>query len=95
VALGWFVAVAIAIAIIFSKYDDVKDLDVTMTNAWSNTENSVYEAVTRPLWACAVAWVIWACCVGYGGHFMLLFSHTLTCKQERKCLVVFEIWRCS
>ncbi|XP_018567001.1 nose resistant to fluoxetine protein 6-like isoform X2 [Anoplophora glabripennis] len=39
--------------------------------------NSFYIALIRPVWALCVAWVIWACAMGYAGPVNTFLSHPL------------------
>ena len=34
---------------------------------WSGMQTAMFEALSRPLWGLALAWIIYACSVGQGG----------------------------
>ncbi|KAK7482994.1 hypothetical protein BaRGS_00025771, partial [Batillaria attramentaria] len=74
VFLGWLLAVAVGLTCVYVNYDDIEGISKTFVPNWSIDEAAVYEGFSRPAWACAVAWVIFACCTGYGGFVNTLLS---------------------
>lgn len=72
--LGWTAAWLLGLAVVYLPFHTFKDVYVNNVPAWTNAQNSAYEAVSRPLWSAAVAWVVWACCTGYGGFVNALLS---------------------
>ena len=59
--LGWLVATAIGILVIYGLYDE------SGAPHLSNTLNAFYNAAHRTGWGLAVAWVVVACATGNGG----------------------------
>ena len=74
VLLGWALAAACNLAVIYGliEYDQGKAKESLSVNAF-------YQACSRTAWGLGLAWVIFACCRGYGGNvcsqFMLSFSN--------------------
>uniref|UniRef100_A0A1I8F2B8 Acyl_transf_3 domain-containing protein n=1 Tax=Macrostomum lignano TaxID=282301 RepID=A0A1I8F2B8_9PLAT len=71
VALLWLVAAGVALSIVYGLYD------------LSQNVASLYNAVYRPLWAAAVAWVTIACVTGNGGWVNSLLSQPLFAPLSR------------
>ncbi|CAG0883124.1 unnamed protein product [Darwinula stevensoni] len=69
VALGWGVATATALAIIYGLTEQFK-LDGEQLSV---TANAFYGGFHRTAWATCVAWVVFACVNGYGGTLHLPF----------------------
>ena len=62
----------IAVLIVYCSYSKYAD----NVPPWSNVQNAVFEALSRPFWALCVAWVVFACYNGRGGN-----NHILYCKS--------------
>ena len=89
VFLGWLIATASGLTVVYVLYDNSKDLYPDMIGTWSNAGASVYEALSRPAWACAVCWVVFACCTGYGGIVRVCVSVCVcVCARARVCVCV-------
>uniref|UniRef100_A0A8D7ZYQ8 Nose resistant to fluoxetine protein 6 n=1 Tax=Culex pipiens TaxID=7175 RepID=A0A8D7ZYQ8_CULPI len=70
--LGWLTSLAIMIACLVGAYG---------TNHPNSHQNgflvdALYETGRHVLWACSVAWIIFACTTGYGGPINTLLSAT-------------------
>lgn len=78
VSLGWMVSTAVCGAILFGLYPTYKhygSLDVNVA--------AFYNAVSRPLWCCAMAWIVVACVHGYGGPVNTFLSLKLWMPLSR------------
>ena len=64
VALGWALATAIGLAVLYGLSDLLDPLTVPEINAATKV---IYGTFHRLAWAIAVGWVIFACVSGYGG----------------------------
>ncbi|XP_025084527.1 nose resistant to fluoxetine protein 6-like [Pomacea canaliculata] len=73
-ALGWLVAAAAGLTCVYVMFDNVKNFYQTFQGAWNMDQYTAYETLSRPVWACAVAWVIFACCSGSGGFVNTFLS---------------------
>uniref|UniRef100_A0A1I8IP37 NRF domain-containing protein n=1 Tax=Macrostomum lignano TaxID=282301 RepID=A0A1I8IP37_9PLAT len=78
VALLWLVAAGVALSIVYGLYD----VDGGRVKLSQNVA-SLYNAVYRPLWAAAVAWVTIACVTGNGGWVNSLLSQPLFAPLSR------------
>ncbi|PVD35697.1 hypothetical protein C0Q70_02660 [Pomacea canaliculata] len=74
VLLGWLVATAVGLVAVYTQFDNIKGLDKTLHLTWDSNQFAVYETLSRPAWACAVAWVILACCTEHGGFVNTFLS---------------------
>ncbi|XP_025084471.1 O-acyltransferase like protein-like isoform X1 [Pomacea canaliculata] len=74
VLLGWLSAAGVGLTAVYTQFDNVKDVDKTLHLAWDSNQFAVYEALSRPAWACAVAWVVLACCTDHGGFVNTFLS---------------------
>lgn len=63
--VGWLLATAAALSIVYSPYSENKDGG----EPWTNVQRAFYEGFGRPAWGLCVAWVIFACHTGCGGKF--------------------------
>ncbi|KAL1491689.1 hypothetical protein ABEB36_012250 [Hypothenemus hampei] len=68
VAVSWLAAFAVLISCIFLGQD------VLMDSQYHPYSNALYNTFARPAWALGICWVIYACCVGYGGIINLILS---------------------
>lgn len=75
---GWIAAAGVALSIIYGLYD-VDGGRVTLAQGVS----SFYNAVYRPAWAAAVAWVTVACVTGNGGWVNSFLSQPLFAPLSR------------
>ncbi|XP_013412597.1 nose resistant to fluoxetine protein 6 [Lingula anatina] len=66
--LGWAVATAAGLAVVYGLHD------VYQGHPLSNDVSALYITVSRTVWGACVAWVIYACCTGYGGFVNTLMS---------------------
>ena len=60
--IGWLLAAAIAILVLYGTYDS------SGVPKLSNTASAIYNATARTGWGVAMAWVIVACATGNGGR---------------------------
>jgi hypothetical protein len=74
VLLGWLAALATMGAVVFSSYDEFKEGG----DRWSASAHAAYDTLARSAWGVAVGWVIFACCMGYGGNNSSSFSALIT-----------------
>lgn len=63
--VGWFLAIAVALLLIYLPYTENRKDGVP----WLVAERAAFEAVSRILWGLVVGWVIYACTVGHGGNY--------------------------
>ncbi|XP_071119326.1 nose resistant to fluoxetine protein 6-like [Haliotis cracherodii] len=66
--LGWAIATAVALAVLYGLYDDANGHHLTVDAA------AFYNAVHRTAWGACVAWVVFACATGNGGFVNTLLS---------------------
>ena len=62
--LGWCVAAAVALAVVFGTYEPAQG------NLMTPAGSAIYNAFHSTAWGAAVAWVIIACDSGYGGNYL-------------------------
>ncbi|KAL3870231.1 hypothetical protein ACJMK2_038308 [Sinanodonta woodiana] len=65
--VGWLIATGIAMAVLYGLYDPYD-------NTRSNGVSAFYLSTARTAWGVALAWVIFACAIGYGGFINTLLS---------------------
>ena len=63
--IGWCVAIAIGLSVVYGLYDFYKDYPSTKIGG--EGESLFYISTSRLAWSLALAWVIFVCAVGYGG----------------------------
>ncbi|BFZ22751.1 hypothetical protein BsWGS_25791 [Bradybaena similaris] len=68
--LGWVVSGVVIILLPYITYLENREGG----QAWSGLQTAVYEAISRPAWALAVSWVIFACSTGQGAFVGKLLS---------------------
>ena len=61
VILGWLVAAACALAVLYGLYD------VSNGHPLSTPVSAFYSSTHRTVWAAAIGWVLFACTTGNGG----------------------------
>ncbi|WAR11321.1 NRF6-like protein [Mya arenaria] len=66
--LGWFLSLAVFCTVTYSLYTDKR------SHILSLHESAAYFSLHRTGWGLAMAWVIVACCTGYGGWINELLS---------------------
>ena len=64
--IGWCVAIAIGLSVVYGLYDFYKDYPSTKIGG--EGESLFYIGTSRLAWSLALAWVIFVCAVGYGGR---------------------------
>uniref|UniRef100_T1J952 Nose resistant-to-fluoxetine protein N-terminal domain-containing protein n=1 Tax=Strigamia maritima TaxID=126957 RepID=T1J952_STRMM len=79
VVAGWFIAVGLSSAVMFGTYNSVLTQDV----------ESFYLALSRSAWSVALAWMIFACCNGYGGVVNSILSWPFWQPFGRICGKIF------
>ncbi|KAK3104354.1 hypothetical protein FSP39_000152 [Pinctada imbricata] len=69
-AIVWFLSIGVCVSIVYSTFSK----NQAGGHEWTDLQQQVYEALTRPAWALAVAWIIYACHNDLGGkNFILIF----------------------
>ncbi|OWF42582.1 uncharacterized protein LOC110460880 [Mizuhopecten yessoensis] len=68
--VGWTIATAVALTLVYSTYSTNKEGGVV----WTNVQNAFYEGFGRPVWSLCVAWVIFACHNDMGGYVNSILS---------------------
>ena len=63
--LGWIVAGAINMLVLYGPYDMYRR---GMHTVWSPDVNALYMATHRFAWSVGLAWLTFACSHGYGGR---------------------------
>ena len=69
--LGWTLAAASAVWVLYGlNFPNILLVDGVNTtlNLPSRTFSAFYNGLSRPLWALALAWVVFACEMGYAGE---------------------------
>ena len=64
--IGWcmcFVAVSVVVYAPYRGTLEIRDMDISVIG-------SFYMAIAKPLWACAISWIIIACATGNGGRMI-------------------------
>lgn len=69
-ALGWLVATGAGLTCVYVMFDTTKNAYKEYHLAWNNNQFGAYDTLSRPVWACAVSWVIFACFSGSGGELI-------------------------
>ncbi|KAK3766954.1 hypothetical protein RRG08_059823 [Elysia crispata] len=68
VCLGWAVAWAVGLAVVYGLFENTNGHPVSTEVA------ALYNSLDRIAWGAAVCWVIFACATGYGGFINTLLS---------------------
>ncbi|XP_033626269.1 nose resistant to fluoxetine protein 6-like [Asterias rubens] len=68
--LGWLAAAGMGIGVVYGLYPSYK-------TPMTKTATVIYAAVSRFVWAVALAWVVYACKYGYGGWINKFLSWSL------------------
>ena len=66
VVLGWALAAACNLAVLYGLYEYNSGKAVKSIHV-----NALYQACSRTAWGLGLAWVIFACCRGYGGKWCI------------------------
>ena len=66
VVLGWALAAACNLAVLYGLYEYNSGKAVESIHV-----NALYQACSRTAWGLGLAWVIFACCRGYGGKLCI------------------------
>ena len=74
----WFFCICLAILVVYCTYSKY----VVDIRPWSSAEQSAYEALSRPVWALCVAWVVYACSNELAGR--IPFTITYLGRVKRK-----------
>lgn len=61
--VGWCVAIALALSVVYGPYKSIKLPNVPFTKF----ENIMYGTFSRFAWGLALAWVVYACHRNFGG----------------------------
>ncbi|XP_035828349.1 O-acyltransferase like protein-like [Aplysia californica] len=69
VVIGWAVAVATGLAVVYGIHDDITAEDPSSTEV-----AALYNTMARSAWSVAISWVVIACASGYGGPVNWLLS---------------------
>lgn len=62
VACGWLVSLALLYAVVFGPYEFVQ-----FDHEYDALEAALFSSLSRPAWAFALAWIVFACHTGHGG----------------------------
>ncbi|CAL1546946.1 unnamed protein product [Lymnaea stagnalis] len=87
--LGWLVAVATGLAIVYGIHGDISGDSPTSVGL-----AAFYNAVSRSAWAACVSWVIIACVSGYGGPVNTLLSWSPFVTLGRLTYMAYLIHPC-
>ncbi|CAG5115320.1 unnamed protein product, partial [Candidula unifasciata] len=69
VCLGWVVAIATGLAVVYGLHGDISGDNIS-----SISVAAFYNTVARSAWGASVSWVIIACASGYGGFVNSILS---------------------
>ncbi|XP_039252326.2 nose resistant to fluoxetine protein 6-like [Styela clava] len=86
VAAGWAIATALNLAVLYGLWPYVKD-GTMMTVSLS----AFYNAMSRPIWAVGLAWVVIACTSGYGGPVNTFLSWKLFVPLSRLTYCIYLV----
>ena len=62
--LGWLLSLSVVATAVYATYTQTG----REGEQWSVLQSAMYQAFSRPLWASAVSFIIFACTVGQGGE---------------------------
>ena len=68
VVLGWTISIGTLLAILLAMQPAMNGQPP------SELQSALYSALSRPLWACATGWMIFACMTNHGGIFASILS---------------------
>ncbi|ELT92578.1 hypothetical protein CAPTEDRAFT_186947 [Capitella teleta] len=71
VLVGWASSIMLIMLVIFIPHSEIKDGG----SEWSQSQNVAYDTIARNTYSLGVAWIIFACHVGYGGVIDSLLSY--------------------
>ncbi|KAJ8938316.1 hypothetical protein NQ314_011528, partial [Rhamnusium bicolor] len=77
VILAWIICLAVILTCLFGGHSTLRSPD------YDRLGNAFYIALIRPVWALCVAWIIWACVMGYGGNPFEEFGEDLIAIDTR------------
>ncbi|KAL9976510.1 hypothetical protein ACROYT_G013819 [Oculina patagonica] len=77
--VGWCVAIALALSVVYGPYKSIKQPRVPFTKF----ENIMYGTFSRFAWGLALAWVVYACHRGFGGLVNRILSAHLWIPLSR------------
>ena len=72
--LGWSVSIATGLAVVYGLDNDVVKI-VLGEKTFTVAVSVVFAGFHRFAWALSCAWVVFACCRGYGGNFLTMSRH--------------------
>ena len=61
--IAWLAAIAIGITLVYAPHEDTHN-----GRQWTKTEKMFYGVFSKPAWAVALAWVVYACHYDFGGR---------------------------
>ncbi|XP_021369748.1 nose resistant to fluoxetine protein 6-like [Mizuhopecten yessoensis] len=85
--VGWTIATAVALTLVYSTYSANKEGGVV----WTNVQTAFYEGFGRPVWSLCVAWVIFACHNDMGGYVNSILSWKALVPLSRLSFSVYLI----
>ncbi|XP_046549693.1 nose resistant to fluoxetine protein 6-like [Haliotis rubra] len=68
--LGWLTSMCMMTFVVYVTYLENR----AGGSEWTARQTALYEALARPAWGLAVAWVIFACSIGQGGYINTFLS---------------------
>ena len=89
---GWIVAFATGLAVIYGLFGSIHDAKLLTVNL-----AAFYNAVSRPLWAFCLTWLVIACSSGYGGKIGMdwcrnrIFTERFACRANKRFLELESI----
>ena len=85
--IGWSIATAIGLAVIYGPYSVFKPNGTLFNTA----QNIFYASLSRLAWALALAWVVYACQYRMGGKYFFVFIYFVShLKLNSECFNFFK-----
>ncbi len=66
--VGWLVAIAFCLSAVYGAYGWDDENCEQPCNPWPEGLEYVYNVYIRDMFALGIAWLMFACCAGYGGN---------------------------
>jgi hypothetical protein len=78
VVVGWALSLSLSFLVVLIGHTEYKDGG----ESWSPSQNVAYDTLARNTFSLCLAWMIFACHIGYGGQLFLFVSNKDNQKRE-------------